>query len=110
MPESARYSASRYEKDLLVERQDDSALAHQFLITVRSFLHYRSQRDDNMLYWQAQDEAAKLRLGVSTVRSRRQTSAPPTPPDGCVNIFAMPAQSSGSPGRCWMKSPADVSP
>ena len=59
LPESARYSASRYEKDLLVERQDDSALAHQFLITVRSFLHYRSQRDDNMLYWQAQDEAAK---------------------------------------------------
>ena len=31
LPESARYSASRYEKDLLVERQDDSALAHQFL-------------------------------------------------------------------------------
>ena len=39
LPESVRYSASRYEKDLLVERQDDSALAHQFLITVRSFFH-----------------------------------------------------------------------
>ena len=76
LPESARYSASRYEKDLLVERQDDSALAHQFLITVRSFLHYRSQRDDNMLYWQAQDEAAKLRLGVSTVRSRLADKRP----------------------------------
>ncbi len=76
LPESARYSASRYEKDLLVERQDDSALAHQFLITVRSFLHYRSQRDDNMLYWQAQDEAAKVRLGISTVRSRLTDKRP----------------------------------
>lgn len=75
-PESARYSASRYEKDLLVERQDDSALAHQFLITVRSFLHYRSQRDDNMLYWQAQDEAATLRLGLSTSRSRLADKRP----------------------------------
>ena len=76
LPESARYSASRYEKDLLVERQDDSALAHRFLITVRSFLHYRSQRDDNMLYWQAQDEAAKLRLGMSTERSRQTEKRP----------------------------------
>ena len=76
LPESARFSASCYEKDLLVERQDDSALAHQFLITVRSFLHYRSQRDDNMLYWQAQDEAAQLRLGVSTVRSRLTEKRP----------------------------------
>ncbi|HZC43924.1 MAG TPA: HD domain-containing protein [Acidobacteriaceae bacterium] len=76
LPESARYPASRYEKDLLVERQDDSALAHQFLITVRSFLHFRSQRDDNMLYWQAQDEAAKLRLGLSAVRPRLPDKRP----------------------------------
>ncbi len=77
LPESTRFSVSRYEKDLLVERQDDSALAHQFLITVRSFLHYRSQRDDNMLYWQAQDEAARLRLGLSAVRSRLSDKRPP---------------------------------
>lgn len=57
-------SPTRYENDLLLERRDDSALAHQFLLTVRSFLHYRSGRDDNMLYWQAQDEAAARNLGL----------------------------------------------
>ncbi|MHB1672835.1 MAG: [protein-PII] uridylyltransferase family protein [Acidobacteriaceae bacterium] len=76
LPESARDPASRYEKDLLVERQDDSALAHQFLIAVRCFLHYRSQRDDNMLYWQAQDEAAQRRLGLSAVKSRLADKRP----------------------------------
>ena len=55
---------TRYENELLLERRDDSALAHQFLLTVRGFLHYRSQRDDNMLYWQAQDEAAARNLGL----------------------------------------------
>jgi [protein-PII] uridylyltransferase len=76
LPQSARHSGSRYENDLLVERRDDSALAHQFLSTVRSFLHYRSQRDDNMLYWQAQDEAAELRLGVSPGSSRSADKRP----------------------------------
>ncbi len=76
LPESARYSASRYEKDLLVERQDDSALAHQFLVTVRSFLHYRSRRDDNMLYWQAQDEAAARHLGLVSGKSRATGKRP----------------------------------
>ena len=52
----------------LVERRDESELAYQFLLTVRGFLHYRSQRDDNMLYWQAQDEAAKRHLGLPGVR------------------------------------------
>ena len=68
LPESEQGAANRYENELLVERQDDSALAHQFLITVRTFLHYRSQRDDNMLYWQAQDEAAARHLGLSPRR------------------------------------------
>lgn len=78
LPESAQTSASRYESDLLVERRDESALAHQFLLTVRSFLHYRSQRDDNMMYWQAQDEAAAQNLAlpgkraVATARWMRQ--------------------------------------
>ena len=77
LPDSARDSANRYENELLVERQDDSALAHQFLITVRSFLHYRSQRDDNMLYWQAQDEAAARRLGLSIMQSKLMEKRPP---------------------------------
>ena len=58
-----------YENELLLERRDDSALAHRFLLTVRCFLHYRSQRDDNMLYWQAQDEAAARNLGLPGKRA-----------------------------------------
>ncbi len=69
LPEAARNSISGYETDLLVERRNESELAHQFLLTVRAFLHYRNQRDDNMLYWQAQDEAAKLHLGLPETRS-----------------------------------------
>lgn len=53
-----------YESELLLERREETKLAHRFLLTVRSFLHYRSQRDDNMLYWQAQDEAAEQSLGL----------------------------------------------
>jgi [protein-PII] uridylyltransferase len=87
LPETARFPASRYEKDLLVERQDDSALAHQFLVTVRSFLHYRSQRDDNMLYWQAQDEAAARRLGLSVTRSRLADKRPPDTADWMRQYF-----------------------
>ncbi len=34
-----------------------------FLLGVRCFLHYRSERDDNVLYWQAQDDAAKRGVG-----------------------------------------------
>ncbi len=68
LPDPARNSTSRYENNLLLERRDESELAYQFLLTVRGFLHYRSQRDDNMLYWQAQDEAAKRHLGLPGVR------------------------------------------
>ena len=35
-----------------------------FLAAVRCFLHYRHERDDNTLDWQAQDAAAKQRLGL----------------------------------------------
>jgi [protein-PII] uridylyltransferase len=40
----------------------DEALA--FLVAVRCFLHYRRERDDNTLDWQAQDEAAQRRIGL----------------------------------------------
>jgi [protein-PII] uridylyltransferase len=38
--------------------------AFEFLATVRCFLHYRRERDDNTLDWQAQDEAAERGLGM----------------------------------------------
>ncbi|SFS10238.1 UTP--GlnB (protein PII) uridylyltransferase, GlnD [Granulicella pectinivorans] len=38
--------------------------AFEFLATVRCFLHYRRERDDNTLDWQAQDEAAARGIGI----------------------------------------------
>ena len=38
--------------------------AMQFLSSVRTFLHYRHGRDDNMLSWESQDEAAARQIGV----------------------------------------------
>src|SRR3954452_18311951 len=39
--------------------------AMQFLSSVRTFLHYRQGRDDNMLAWESQDEAAARHIGVN---------------------------------------------
>ena len=36
-----------------------------FLAAVRCFLHYRRERDDNTLDWQAQDAAAQQRIGLA---------------------------------------------
>jgi [protein-PII] uridylyltransferase len=38
--------------------------ALEFLMSVRSFLHFRRSRDDNVLAWDAQAEAAAARIGV----------------------------------------------
>ena len=38
--------------------------AIDFLFTVRCFLHFRHERDDNTLDWQAQDDAARHRIGL----------------------------------------------
>ncbi|QHS51641.1 [protein-PII] uridylyltransferase [Edaphobacter sp. 12200R-103] len=44
--------------------------AVEFLRLVRCFLHYRHERDDNTLDWQAQDAAAAISVGVSDDRSQ----------------------------------------
>src|SRR5271168_1931877 len=46
-----------------VRRQLDAAL--EFLMSARCFLHFRHGRDDNALSWEAQDEAAVRRIGVT---------------------------------------------
>ena len=46
-----------------VRRQFEPAL--EFLIAVRCFLHYRHGRDDNILTWEAQDEAAEREIGMT---------------------------------------------
>jgi len=43
-------------------KQFDSAL--NFLMSVRCFLHLRQGRDDNLLLWESQDEAAARKIGA----------------------------------------------
>jgi [protein-PII] uridylyltransferase len=40
--------------------------AFDFLAAARCFLHYRNRRDDNLLDWHAQDEAAAQSIGLET--------------------------------------------
>ena len=52
---------------LLAETAGKSfAPALGFLNSARSFLHYRQGRDDNMLAWESQDEAAASHIGICT--------------------------------------------
>jgi [protein-PII] uridylyltransferase len=46
--------------------RDDAEAAFEFLAAVRCFLHFRNGRDDNVLSWQAQDEAAAQSIGLET--------------------------------------------
>ena len=48
--------------------------AVEFLFTVRCFLHYRHERDDNTLDWQAQDAAAKELIGPNRERTTAERS------------------------------------
>lgn len=49
--------------------REEFAEAVEFLFLVRCFLHYRHERDDNTLDWQAQDAAAKELTGPGHQRS-----------------------------------------
>lgn len=44
--------------------RNGSVSAMEFLSSVRAFLHYRQGRDDNMLAWESQDEAAARKIGA----------------------------------------------
>lgn len=46
---------------------EDFREAITFLADVRCFLHYRHERDDNVLDWQAQDVAAQQRIGLQGI-------------------------------------------
>jgi [protein-PII] uridylyltransferase len=47
------------------EDNDEFRKAVEFLWLVRCFLHYRHERDDNTLDWQAQDAAAENAVGMA---------------------------------------------
>lgn len=44
----------------------ESEAAYDFMCAVRCFLHYRSRRDENILDWHGQDEAAARSIGLET--------------------------------------------
>ena len=49
--------------------------AVEFLRLVRCFLHYRHERDDNTLAWQAQDAAAEAAIGVAGSGSKKMDAS-----------------------------------
>jgi [protein-PII] uridylyltransferase len=49
--------------------------ATDFLSSVRCFLHYLHERDDNTLDWTAQDRAAELSIGLDTGTHRRKVDS-----------------------------------
>lgn len=51
---------------LLLDSTKKLSPALLYLTSVRAYLHYRQGRDDNMLAWESQDEAAARRIGVTT--------------------------------------------
>ena len=60
---------------LAVGDREDFRQAVEFLYTARCFLHYRHERDDNTLDWQAQDAAAKAMIGLDRGRGQREGQA-----------------------------------
>jgi len=44
--------------------RQSAAKAYEFLCAVRCFLHYRHSRDENVLSWDAQEEAATRQIGT----------------------------------------------
>jgi [protein-PII] uridylyltransferase len=57
------------------EEGDEFRHAVDFLWLVRCFLHYRHERDDNTLDWQAQDAAAQAAVGMAGRRSKKADAA-----------------------------------
>jgi [protein-PII] uridylyltransferase len=66
--------ASDRNSGLAVGDREEFAQAVEFLFTVRCFLHYRHERDDNTLDWQAQDMAAGKLIGPGRTRASGEGS------------------------------------
>jgi [protein-PII] uridylyltransferase len=58
-----------------VEEGNEFRKAVEFLWLVRCFLHYRHERDDNTLDWQAQDAAAETMMGLVGRKPKKADAA-----------------------------------
>ncbi len=77
---SASTSGPAYEISSAAARPDETEDAEfgeavEFLMRLRCFLHYRHERDDNILDWQAQDAAAAASIGISPPPPNRHFSS-----------------------------------
>src|ERR1019366_6087574 len=70
--------SSDHSSGLAVGDREEFAQAVEFLFGVRCFLHYRHERDDNTLDWQAQDAAAAAAVGLARPdpKDRKGRSSP----------------------------------
>jgi [protein-PII] uridylyltransferase len=57
------------------EESGEFRKAVEFLWLVRCFLHYRHERDDNTLDWQAQDAAAEAMVGMTGRKPKKADAA-----------------------------------
>jgi [protein-PII] uridylyltransferase len=57
------------------EQGDEFRKAVEFLWLIRCFLHYRHERDDNTLDWQAQDAAAETMVGLTGRKPKKADAA-----------------------------------
>jgi [protein-PII] uridylyltransferase len=57
------------------EEDTEFRKAVEFLWVVRCFLHYRHERDDNTLDWQAQDAAAEMMVGMTGRKPKKEEAA-----------------------------------
>ena len=57
------------------EEDTEFCKAVEFLWVVRCFLHYRHERDDNTLDWQAQDAAAETMVGMTGRKPKKEEAA-----------------------------------
>jgi [protein-PII] uridylyltransferase len=71
----AQKKGSRVQPVVSVEESKDFSKAVEFLWMVRCFLHYRHERDDNTLDWQAQDAAAETMIGLTGRKPKRADAA-----------------------------------
>jgi [protein-PII] uridylyltransferase len=58
-----------------MEEDTEFRKAVEFLWVVRCFLHYRHERDDNTLDWQAQDAAAETMVGLAGRKPKKEEAA-----------------------------------
>ncbi len=67
--QGAKKGATAGEDSLAASDENEFRQAVEFLSVVRCFLHYRHDRDDNTLDWQAQDAAAAAGAGLGERRA-----------------------------------------